>query len=321
MTRRFAIVIALAVVATAAAGCRDQRTEVKQPSTADTTTTSEEPVALPPAKPWVPSPNEIEVDLKQAAATTLTALLSYAADSGTVEAARSRLSSLPAEPGVADKILPLLRPAAQGAADVVYPQMGGFTGDQASVMAVTRLRILHAGAIESETRTIDVRLARRGGRWLVVDIASLGGDPAAAPAQLSASANAVLAHPGIELPDSARWDIATGRVSDDVLDTLRALADGQAVRVAVLSSGHPVEVFGTPHVSNHIPGRAVDVWAVGGVPVVEQRAADGPLRGVIDSLLARGVTELGSPFDVDGPRGANFANLVHQDHLHIGYDA
>lgn len=319
MSRTLGIAVAL-VVAFAAAGCGDQRRAVDEPATAETTTTTE-PVTLSPAVPWLPSPNEVEVDLKQAAASTLAGLLSYAAEGGTVEAARGRLSSLPAEPGVADKIVALLRPGAQGAADVVYPQMGGFTGDQASVMVVTRLRILEGGAIESQTRTIDVRLARRGGRWQVVDIRSLGGDPVSAPSTLSAVASAVLAHPGIELPDSARWDIAAGRVGDELLETLAALADAQAVRVAVLSSGHPVEVFGTPHVSNHIPGRAVDVWAVGGVPVVEQRAADGPLRGVIDSLLQRGVTELGSPFDVDGPRGANFANLVHQDHLHIGYDA
>lgn len=320
MSRRRGIAIAFAV-ALAAAACSDQRSRLDEPATAQPTTTTEKPVTLPPAVPWAPSANEVEVDLKQAAARTLMGLLSYAPNESTIEAARGRLSSLPAEPGVADKIVPLVRSGAQAAADVVYPQMGGFTGDQASVMAVTRIRILDRGAIESQTRTIDVRLARRGGRWQVVDISSLGGDPVPAPATPSAAASTVLAHPAIDLPDSARWDIAAGRVDDDVLETLAALADAQPVRVAVLSSGHPVEVFGTPHVSNHIPGRAVDVWAIGGVPVVEQRAPDGPLRGVIDSLLQRGVTELGSPFDVDGPRGANFANLVHQDHLHIGYDA
>ena len=201
-----------------------------------------------------------------------------------------------------------------------YPQMAGLAGERAAVMVVTRLRWRQGGAESAEVRTIDVRLARSASTWRVVDIASLGGDPVEVPAQVSPAARRVLDHSRIELPDSAVWDIAAGRISEKVLTTLADLADAHDVKVAVLSSGHPVNVFGLNRTSNHIRGRAVDVWYLDG-PVVERRDPAGPLRPVLQDLLARGVTELGAPFDVDAGAGANFANLVHQDHLHIGYDA
>ena len=318
MPKPFLVVVLLATVA--ATGCSDTGTTppVRSERAADTTTSTSMPTLVAPT-PWEPSPNEIEVELKTAAATTIEALLTYESGGGNVAAAAQRLAAAPADPAIAEKSAPLLNAAASGAAEVLYPQMGGFTGSAASVMAVTRVRTLADGNLRSATRTLDVRLVKQDNTWKAVDLASLGGDPVPRAAALSVVAQAVLDHDRIELPDSARWDIEAGKVDDTVLEILRMLGDDHDVEVAVLSSGHPIEVFGTPHTSNHIPGRAVDIWALDGL-IVEQRGATSPLPGLLRKLLERGVTELGAPIDVDGRGGANFTNLVHQDHLHIGYD-
>lgn len=313
--------VAACVLALAAgSGCRDKSSSPTAPEERPAQSTTSTTAPLAAAVPWVPTAAEVEPALKQTAADVLRTLFTYGPGEGTVQAAKARLDLARAGAAVADAAAPLFKPEAQAAADVLYPQMGGLSGGRASAMVVTRLRWREGGRDTSETRTIDVRLARRGGSWRVEALASLGGERPDRPAPLSPVARQVLGHPNIELPDSARWDIEAGRVTDRVLEALRSLGDAHRVKVAVLSSGHPVEVFGTAHTSNHIPGRAVDVWWLDG-PVVERRAPDGPLRPVVRRLLDAGVTELGAPFDLDGARGANFANLIHQDHLHIGFDS
>ena len=315
---RILIAVALAGVAVGSVGCADRGPGAAQRTPPRPTTTTTAP--FPESEPWVATPNEVELELKQAAADTLRALFSYEEGAGTVEAARARLEGLPAEPVVADKAAALLNPAAEGAADVLYPQMGGLTPSRASAMVVTRLRWREGNVDRAELRTMDVRLARRSGVWQVTDLVSLGGSPPATPAALSAAAQRVMGHPQIELPDSARWDIASGLISDRVLEALATLADSHTVRVAVLSTGHPHEVFGTSRTSNHTRGRAVDIWSVDG-PVVEQRDPNGPLPAVIRLMLDAGVRELGAPLAVAGNQGASFADALHQDHLHLGFDA
>ena len=287
-------------------------------SRAVVTTTTTAPLAA--SVPWVPTANEVEPELKQAAADTLSALFSYEVGGGTAEAAAGRLATVPAEADVASEAAALLDPNATGAVDVIYPQMGGFSGGRASAMVVTRLRWRTDGVDRTEVRTVDVRLVREAGVWKVENLASLGGSPPAQDATLSALAQSVLEHPKIDLPDSARWDIRAGLISDRVLEAMTSLADVHEIKVGVLSTGHPLQVFGTGHTSNHIPGRAVDIWWLDG-PIVEQRDPNGPLVPVIRKLLDSGVTELGAPFVVEGSRGGAFANLVHQDHLHVGFDA
>ena len=315
---RHALALALLGAAVVSSACLDRGSEAGPPTTRRPTTTTTAP--LPPSEPWSPTPNEVEPELKQAAADTLTALFSYEEGDGTVEAARARLAGVPADASVADKAAPVLKPDAEGAVDVVYPQMGGLTASRASAMVVTRLRWRQDGVDQSEVRTMDVRLIRRSGEWRVEDLASTGGAPPETPATPSAAAQRVLDHPKIELPDSARWDIASGLISDRVLTVMATLADAHAVKVAVLSTGHPHEVFGTGRTSNHTRGRAVDIWWVDG-PVVEQRDPEGPLVEVIRQLLDAGVRELGAPIAVAGGQGASFADEIHQDHLHLGFDS
>jgi hypothetical protein len=82
----------------------------------------------------------------------------------------------------------------------------------------------------------------------------------------------VLAHPRIELPDSAVWDIHRGRISDTLLAVMARAADEVDYGVVVLDTGHPWEIFGTDRQSDHTRGRAVDIYRVGDRNVVDDRA-------------------------------------------------
>lgn len=190
-----------------------------------------------------------------------------------------------ASPEIAERAGPVLVAGAHSAVDIVYPQLGGLTSERASVMAVVSQRLLlQEGQRQTVVRTIDVRLVRREGRWSVEDIPSFGGDPVPTPVTLLPSAARVLTHPAIDLPDSARWDILTGRVGEPILALLAELADRHRLGVTVFATGHPHEVFGTTRISNHTRGAAVDLWFVD-APVVGQRDPRGALAGLVSDLL------------------------------------
>lgn len=271
-------------------------------------------------RPYRPLAGEPVPDAKQLAADALQAVGTYDEGQGTPEAAVVRLAGR-ASPGVVDGARALLLPEARSAVDIIYPQLGGLTADAASIMVVLRHRTLVDGEVRSVSRTVDVRLTRSGSGWSVVSVDSTGGAPPEQPAE-SSLAREVLDNGAIELPDSARWDIEAGRISDRILELLQRVAADHDLRVTVLASGHPYNVFATDSVSNHTVGRAVDVWAVNGEPVVNQQDPDGPLRALAQQLLDEGVTELGGPWDLDGPNSRrSFTNTVHQDHLHLAFDA
>lgn len=300
-------------------GCSGERIgyETAGQNQASSTTTTTSPPRLDPSSPYVEAPGEVEPALKAVAALTVQSLMSYDPESSSTQAARQRLVASGAPPEIVERAGPVLVAGAHSAADIVYPQLGGLTTERASVMLVVRQRLLlQDRQRQTVVRTVDVRLVRREGRWTVENIASFGGDPVASPASLPPSAARVLAHPAIDLPDSARWDIFAGRVGEPILAVLAELADRHKLGVTVFATGHPHEVFGTTRVSNHSRGAAVDLWFVDS-PVVGQRDAKGALPGVVGELLRRGVTELGAPFVVEGPSGASFTDTVHQDHLHL----
>jgi len=316
----------LVLAAAAAGGCRSQGAPADTPAAptappaAESTTTTVPPLA-PPAR-YRPLPGEPAPEAKQAAADVVQALATFPADAEPVGPARARLAALGVAPAVADGAGALLAPGVEAAGDIVYPQLGGLTPTAASVMVVVTQRRREAGRDSSVARTVDVRLQRSPeGPWAVVALASTGGDPPAAPVPPSEAAAAVLAHPNLELPDSARWDVQAGRVDPRLLELIAALAADRRLAVTVLATGHPRDVFATGRVSNHTVGRAVDVWAVDGQAVVAQRQPDGPVAALARAALAAGVTELGGPWDLDGPGGRSFANTVHQDHLHLAFDA
>jgi hypothetical protein len=254
------------------------------------------------------------------AANALQAVGTYDAGEGSAAGALKRIGP-DVDPEVVQSASQLLVPDGASSIEIVYPQLGGLTDDAASIMVVYRWRTLVGGSEAQQTRTADVRLARGAEGWRVTTITSLGGDPpAGGPQPLTPSASAVLSNVQIELPDSARWDIQAGRVGDPVLDAMLSLAQTHSMSVTVLATGHPHEVFDTASVSNHTVGRGVDIWAIDGVPVVAQRSDGSISMGIVQELLDSGVTEVGSPWDLDGPGSASFTNVVHQDHLHVAFD-
>lgn len=313
---RLASSLALALIAGCGIAAGKDEDADRPPSTAAVSTT----VTLPRPTPYEVLPGEPARDAKVATVRVLEALGNYEEGGGTPQEARERLAGLAAAPDVAGQVAPLLVPDTVSTLEIVYPQLGGLTEDAASVMTVVRHRTLDDAEITVVSRTIDVRLQLSADGWAVTSIASTGGEPIADP-MTSPAGGAVLANTAIELPDSARWDIEAARVEDRILEVLNRVADRRRVSVTVLASGHPHEVFGGSSVSNHTKGRGVDIWAVDGTPVFEQRDVGGPLYQLVEDLLAEGVTELGSPWDLDGVgSGASFTNTVHQDHVHIAFD-
>lgn len=322
-------ILAAFLVSLLLARCGGTEVEISSPSAASPSTLREgsthtpppavEPALDPPVL-WRPGRGEPEPELKLAAAELLRVLATYDIGDGSIQAARSRLGAAGFDPSIARQGRALLVRGASSAGDVVYPQLGGLQGDLGDAMVVLRQRLLAGGDERAVTRTIDVRLVRRQGRWVPVGIASTGGRPPADRVGLTDAARAVLRSEEIELSDSARWDILAGRIDERVLRVLADLARDHTLGVTVLVTGHPTQVFGTERTSNHTAGRAADVWSIDGLPVAAQNGDDSPLREIVRSLLAAGVTELGSPWDLDGPGGDSFTDVVHQDHIHIGFD-
>lgn len=290
----------------------------QDPTTNSTSTTA--PPRLAAVEPYSPLAGEPVPELKVLAANALQAVGTYDAGEGTPAAALTRVGP-DVDAGLVQSAGQLLEPEAASSIEIVYPQLGGLTDDAASIMVVYRWSTLIGGIEAQQSLTADVRLTRHVDGWRATTVASLGGGPAQGdPASLTPSATAVLGNTQIELADSARWDIEAGRIGDTVLDTMLVLARDHSLSVTVLATGHPHEVFETSSVSNHTEGRGVDIWAVDGVPVVAQRTDGSVVEVMVRQLLDAGVTEIGSPWDIDGPGGASFTNVVHQDHLHVAFD-
>ncbi|WP_017625218.1 hypothetical protein [Nocardiopsis chromatogenes] len=283
--------------------------------------------ALPEVRPYHVAEGEPAPDVKRAAVRFLEAVLNYGPGEGTPDAARERLREAGAGDGAdaADTDgLSLLDPDASAAAQVVYPQLGGLTEKRASIMAVVRTSLLGGADLTSTTRVVDLRLARGGDAWEVEEVASVGDPPGGSGASPASGAAAdVLASERITLPDSARGDITSGRIDERVLRMMLDLAAEAPISVAVLATGHPDNVFGSSSVSNHTEGRAVDIWAVDGATVSDQRleGGEGPVRTLMELALEKGATEVGGPWALSTPDGSAFTDTVHEDHLHIGFKA
>ena len=237
-------------------------------------------------------------------------------------------------PSVEKRVERLFVRGATSRGEVIYPQLGGLTvgagTDRASVMVVVAQHVEGgAAAAGTVTRTMDVRLIRRGEAWRVEDLADAGGAPPATPAgDLPEVARRVLDDTRIELADSARWDILAGDIDERLLTTMLDLAGVAPYSVAVLKSGHPNNVFGTDRVSGHTLGRGMDVWKIAGRPVVLQRSSTrSDAHAYTTSALEDfDVPELGSPWDLDGPPvpgtlKPSFTDAVHADHIHLAFKA
>lgn len=292
-------------------------------TTADPSASTAEPVAAsrisPPADAGMTrAAGEALPEAKRRASDVAVGLTTYGPDGSWADVIAAAGIAPATRQGLAAAGSPLFHPGQESRGTVVYAQLGGFRAERASVMVVVRQDISAAAdgsGARTETRTLDVRLARTAGRWSVEGLASAGGDPVPRPARLSPAAAAVVDNSRIELPDSARWDIYRGAVAPRLLVLLAAAAERAPLSVVVLESGHPHDVFGTGRTSNHTLGRAADVYRVDGVNVIDGRVPGSSVDDLARWLLVRPeLSELGSPWAL-GPR--TFTDLVHQDHLHI----
>lgn len=212
-------------------------------------------------------------------------------------------------------------------AEVEFVQYGGLTpvSPQATsgVAMVVLRQVLQdeAGETSIVRRTLDVRLRQEAGIWQVERLASAGGTPIGRPTQLSMPAQRVLDDARIDLPDSARWDIYSGQISEDLLRVMLRLADVTRLRATVLKTGHPERVVDgrtSAPVSAHWRGRAVDIYGLDDVPVAE--AAPAVIRSVMQTAGSiAAVSQVGGPegFDFDARGRRYLTNLVHADHLHV----
>ncbi|UER54298.1 hypothetical protein HJG43_06805 [Kineosporiaceae bacterium SCSIO 59966] len=285
-------------------------------------TTPTRPAPPPPVDvpPYAVLPGEVEPACKVAAVRALEAALTWRDGPVGPDAARERVQGLGVHEGALRPLARLLDTTPWSSLKVTYPQYGGLVPEpgEASVMVVCEQLVPDDAAPAERSVTVDARLVRRNGTWEVTELL-LSEPPAPAP-QITDAARAVLANDRIVLPAAARRDVQAGLIDDLVLTMLSGLAQQWRLDVLVLSTGHPFNVFGTDRQSNHTRGRAVDIWALDGIPVIDQARA--PWRAAMEAAAALGATEIGGPQDVDGVRGRRpyFSDLVHQDQLHLGFE-
>lgn len=257
--------------------------------------------------------------VKRAAVRAALALTNYGPSASRADVAAAVTADPARRSALAAGIPDLYHRGSTSVGRVVYPQMGGFAGDRASVMVVVRQTVTrHGRSAVTQTRTLDVRLVRHNGAWRFDALASDGGAPVARPGALSADAAAVVDNPRILLPDTARWDIYRGAISPVLLRLMAQIAERTPYAVTVLETGHPFDVFGTSHMSMHSAGRAVDINLLAGSHVVDQHRAGSPAYHLVTWLLAQPqVGQVGAPWDLDGASARSFTNGVHLDHVHI----
>jgi hypothetical protein len=257
----------------------------------------------------------VQPAVKAQAARLLEAVGAWQAQGGGGRAAaRARARRAGFDATLADALGPLLGEGDAAAVRVVDAQYGGILASSASVLVVLdQWRAPASGQVSAGGTTVDVRLVRDSPRWRVVEVHPAAPGPAAS--SLSGAARSVLQDRRIRLPFAAHADVVAGRIHDSVLDLLLALAGRHTVDVSVLRSGHPLLVFGTARRSAHPLGRAVDVWALDGRPLVlpeNEALASSAMRFAV----AHGATNVGGPALLGGPQ--YFSDDTHQDHIHLG---
>ena len=273
---------------------------------------------LPVVSPWVAGGNEISPEIKLAATRVLEAL-GTVPDGVAVSPAGDRLAAAGADPALEAAAGPLLPPSSPAVAQIVYPQYGGLERDTASVMAVLRQTWVDGAELRERLVTADVRLRRAGGSWTVSELHPVAPQPDAV-ATLRGPAAELAASPRVLLPNAAAADLAAGIVDARVVAALLALAQTYELAVTVFRGGHPENVFGTGRTSNHTRGRAVDIWAVDGRPVVSMTKDEPFLLDFLAAVRSTGSDEVGGPVDPDGRGGKHFADDLHRDHVHLGFE-
>jgi hypothetical protein len=201
---------------------------------------------------------------------------------------------------------------------VIYPQYGGIAGDRAAVLVLFDQQMGWAdGTVTSRQLVLDLRLVRQtDGGWIVERVnplTSLG-----PPRALTETARAVLAQPRLQLSAPALLDVQSGRMDDRLLRVLLGLASEHTLTVQLMHTGHIQTVYPSARRSNHAVGRAADIRLIDAAAVVDPATPDALLAEVMRRAGELGATEVGGPFDLNGPAVGFFSDPAHQDHLHIG---
>lgn len=322
------VMAALTLLAGAILGCSaPERSTNGAPSSAERTSVSTSPPStrrstttvpsLPDVTAYTPVAGEPGADAKAAAAEFVERLGNYRVGEG-LDLLESAAAGLADPAASREALTPLASDDAEAVSEVVYPQLGGLVTNGASVMTVVRQHARRGADIVASTRTYDIRVESDGVSWWVVDVVPPTTLPRSAA---SPAATALIAQLGTGLPNTAAQDLRSGGVDARLVELLGQVAGGWQLGVTVFAAGHPAEVFGTATQSNHTAGRGVDIWQVGGRSVFEQRGEpSSPALQLVELAIAAGATEVGSPWDLDGPGGASFANDLHQDHIHLAFD-
>ncbi|PVE08571.1 hypothetical protein [Streptomyces scopuliridis] len=270
--------------------------------------------SLPATTPWRPDRDDIDPAVKLRAVQVVEAIGAWAPGQGGAAAAKKRVAALGAAPSLVDQAGPLLPGAPEAALQVIDAQYGGILADSASVLVVCRQWTPgHAGGT-----TVDVRLSRAQPRW---DVTALHpARPGAAAASLPDAARRVLAESRILLPPAAEADIRSGNVHPSVLRALLRLAGTYRMYVSVVRSGHPLNVFGTSRPSDHLRGRAFDVWQIDGHRVVDPATSRRLVESFMRDAAAAGSYNVGGPVRLSGGApGQFFTDNTHHDHVHAGF--
>lgn len=273
-----------------------------------------------PASPtgFTAGPGEVRGEVKEAAARFVEGVGTWRRGAAPDPTARVVAAGYPAD--LAEVARPLFDvPAWESTTTVLYPQYGGLTPSTASVIVLARQEWRGASADGVREVLLDVRLRSAGGIWnvtAVLDPPRPPGPPTRTGGPTRAG-RALLEAPRLALPDPVRADITAGRLGDPMIAVMLDLARSFDIQVQVAVSGHPGTVFPTRRLSNHAVGRAMDVRAINGVPVVDIPRDDPVLTSFMTAAARAGATEVGGPIPVAG-RGL-FTDSVHQDHVHVGF--
>jgi len=275
--------------------------------------------ALPAAHPWVARRGEVQPAVKARATSLLEAVGTWTGGQGDLASARRRAAAAGHAPTLADGLTVLLGDTESAVTVVRDAQYGGILTGAASVLVLAdQWRAAPGAAVVAGGTTVDVRLVAASPHWRVTDVLPARPGSALPAASLSSTARRVLADARVRLPYAARADVRAGRIHDSVLALLLSMSQAHVVDVSVLRSGHPLLVFGTSRPSDHPRGRAVDVWALDGRPLVLPSNHSLAIVGM-RYAVAHGAYNVGGPVLVSGRQ--YFSDRTHQDHIHLGFSS
>jgi len=136
----------------------------------------------------------------------------------------------------------------------------------------------------------------------------------------AAIASRILADPNVSIYQGGRNDIVNNKIDVRVLAMIAYLRESfGSVTVSCLLSGH--RLYARPGVvSAHIYGRAVDISAIGGVPIQGHQQPGGITERTVRAILL--LPEEVMPRQVIsllGLGGPSFPLADHYNHIHVGY--